>query len=1113
MELKFKTQQYQTDAVENVMSVFNGQPNQDSIEYIIKNRKDTNDNTNGYKNAEVELSERKLLENIQEVQGKNNIRITDKLVKNLGCCQLDVEMETGTGKTYVYIKTMFELNLRYGWTKFIVVVPSIAIREGVLKSFKITEDHFMGLYHKKIKHFVYDSSNLSQIDNTFSQSSDICAMIINMQAFNTMKEGAKNKVARIIYEKRDGFGSRKPIEVIADNHPIVILDEPQKMGGDSTQAALAKFKPLFTLNYSATHKDHHNPVYVLDALDAYNQKLVKKIEVIGFELHNITGINGYLYFSRIIPSPNKPPRVCLEFEVKQKEGIKRKMRILDEGANLYDLSGGLEEYKGVVLTDICIDTEDSSNSHIIFSGGQRLRLKEITGNVDADYKARIQIRETIKAHFDKEENLFGKNIKCLSLFFIDEVARYRQYDAEGNQVTGLYGKIFEEEYQLKLNEIIGEENESDNNKEENSENAHEYDPAYIDYLKKITAHETHAGYFSIDKKEHFVDSETKRGGDISDDTNAYDLILKNKEKLLSLEEPVRFIFSHSALREGWDNPNVFQICSLRQSGSSAQKRQEVGRGLRLCVDNNGVRQDADVLQDDVQTLNRLTVIASEDYATFTADLQKDICADLYERPTKVDPEFFSGLKVKVLAPIEDGNKKEEEKKEEKPKEKVETTETVPQEEVITSNTEQNSSENGNENAEETKLNKPMDDNKGETEIVETEEEINKKKSGKIYYRLCDLGYIDENDDSVTETFRNDFKNGKLESLGKDLEKYDTVVYEKLQSTFDPSVIKVDNGNKVKVTNEINKELFEKFKKLWNQINHHYAYCVEFNSEELIKKVVNEIDNNMSVATRYYTVTKGVQRDDLQKKELDQGQTMMDENNVSESGPEYLKMDVVSNVRYDLLGKIASSTKLTRRTVAQILSEIKPEKFNHYKNNPEEFIKETIRIITEQKATMIVEHIKYNQVVGEYESTIFTKEKYVPVDNSRKGKKSITNLVLCDSKTEKDFMNGLENNEAIEVYAKLPKGFKIPTPVGNYSPDWAFVVDKEKGKIKDIYFVAETKGTMSSMNLKPIETSKINCAEKLFDQCFSKSVKYYKTNNFKNLWNLITSAQEEEKTKM
>ena len=492
MKLQFKIQQYQTDAVESTVDIFNGQPNQGLLDYkmdqgkvyVIDNGKRIEQKgisfsgyDTGYKNGEIVLSEDELLKNIHQIQTQNNIHLSNEVIKRLGACQLDIEMETGTGKTYVYIKTMFELNKRYGWTKFIVVVPSIAIREGVKKSFDITQDHFMELYGKKARYFVYNSDNLNQID-TYSQSADISVMIINTQAFNTsMKEGAKNKYARIIYDKRDEFGSRRPIDVIAANRPIIILDEPQKMGGAATQTALARFNPLFTLNYSATHRETHNPVYVLDALDAYNQKLVKKIEVVGFELRNLKGTESYIYFDSVVLSKNEPPMVRMEIDVQSKSGnIKRAYKNVGEGDDLYYLSGEMEQYRGYMLTEI------DPRGKAIFGNGVTLSIKDIQGNITADHKARIQIRETIKAHFRKESALFKRGIKCLSLFFVDEVANYRQYDDDGNQKLGRYGEIFEQEYMDELN---------------NNQNM--YDPDYMAYLGSISAHATHAGYFSIDR--------------------------------------------------------------------------------------------------------------------------------------------------------------------------------------------------------------------------------------------------------------------------------------------------------------------------------------------------------------------------------------------------------------------------------------------------------------------------------------------------------------------------------------------------------------------------------------------------------------------------------------
>ena len=1025
MKLQFKKQQYQTDAVESTVDIFNGQPNQGLLDYkmdqgkvyVIDNGKRieqtdfvVNENDTGYKNGEIVLSEDELLKNIHQIQTQNNIHLSNEVIKRLGACQLDIEMETGTGKTYVYIKTMFELNKRYGWTKFIVVVPSIAIREGVKKSFNITQDHFMELYGKKARYFVYNSDNLNQID-TFSQSADISVMIINTQAFNTsMKEGAKNKYARIIYDPRDEFGSRKPIDVIAANRPIIILDEPQKMGGAATQTALARFNPLFTLNYSATHRETHNPVYVLDALDAYNQKLVKKIEVVGFELRNLKGTESYIYFDSVVLSKNEPPMVRMEIDVQSKSGnIKRAYKNVGEGDDLYYLSGEMEQYRGYMLTEI-----DPLRGKAIFGNGVTLNVKDIQGNITADHKARIQIRETIKAHFRKESALFKRGIKCLSLFFVDEVANYRQYDEDGNQLLGRYGEIFEQEYMDELN---------------NNQNM--FDPDYMSYLGSISAHATHAGYFSIDKKGHAINSTLKRGSDQSDDISAYDLILKNKERLLSLDEPVRFIFSHSALREGWDNPNVFQICSLRQSNSVSQKRQEVGRGLRLCVDRHGVRQDNDALPEEVHKVNRLTVIASEGYATFVADLQHDIRQDLYDRPTKADVDFFTGK----LVTCDDGAKYT----------------------------------------------------------------ITKNDAQEIYFQLRMKGYITK-DGEVTETFRKACAEETLLPLADELQPMSNSVMKLVQSIYDPSVLKgmIDDGSKTTTPdNKLNDNFMKKeFQELWRRINHKYAYTVSFDSEELIEKAVGAINKELEVTQLSYVVTRGEQKDNATLDDMKHGDMMRQK----ESATEKLKTDIVSNVRYDLLGKISSATRLTRKTVATILSKIRPQKFDMYKANPEEFIRKVTRLILEQKATITVEHISYNRLEGKFDSDIFTQEKHGTIDRAFEGKKSIVDYVFTDSEGEREFVGKIDTAKEVAVYAKLPKGFHIPTPVGTYSPDWAIAF--QEGEVKHIYFVAETKGSMSSMDLREIEKGKIACAEKLFAQISTSNVKYGKVDSFETLMDIV-----------
>ncbi len=1020
MKFKFKVQSYQTDAVNAVIEVFNGQPKYEPLSYIRdlgKNYQQSIDENGdiGYKNAVIQLSDNQLLDNIRKLQSQSNIKMSDKLIKDLGACSLDIEMETGTGKTYVYIKTMFELNKRYGWSKFIVVVPSIAIREGVKKSFEITADHFMEHYHKKARCFVYNSANLNELDK-FSSNSDITVMIINTQAFATsLKEGANNKEARIIYSKRDNFQSRRPIDVISANRPIIILDEPQKMGGTVTQNALKKFNPLFSLNYSATHTRQHNLIYVLDALDAYNNQLVKKIEVKGFDIKNLGGTDNYLFLESIILSSKKPPMARIEFEVKYSDHIKRETRILGADDDLYSLSKNMEQYRGYRISEV-----DPIRNTVTFTNGETIHTGEVVGDISETDFRRVQIRETIRSHFEKEKELYSRGIKTLSLFFIDEVAKYRQYDDNGNEINSLYGEIFEQEYTDILNEYITL-----------------YNTPYEQYLSNIETSRTHAGYFSIDKKGHKIDSTLKRGKDESDDISAYDLILKDKERLLSFENPVRFIFSHSALREGWDNPNVFQICTLKHGGSSAsQKRQEVGRGLRLCVDKNGDRMDKDTLGNLVQQVNQLTVIASDGYRDFVKSLQEGIREDLYERPTKATAEYFIGKTIKI----------------------------------------------------------------GGTDIT-----ISDKQGKDIYRYLIRNDYIDD-DDKITEQYRADSENGCFAPLPESCKDIADGVHALIKGIFDEKALDdmVGNAHAPKMPDNVLNDNFWKkeFQTLWNYINHKYAYRVEFDSEELIKKAVEHINDKMYVARLQYTVTRGTQKQNLSNDELKSGEGFSAE----KSRTFTLERGESSSVKYDLIGKIAESTKLTRRSAAKILSSVRPDIFAMFRNNPEEFITKAIRLIDEEKASMIVDHISYNLTDGKYDSNIFTAEKNTDISKAYRSKKHIQDYVFTDGyakdgkSVERKFAEDMDISEEVCVYAKLPKGFSIPTPVGNYSPDWA--VAFYEGTVKHIYFIAETKGTMDSLNLKPIEKAKIDCAEKLFDQLSEADVVYDRVDSYQTLLNMM-----------
>ncbi len=1018
MKFKFKIQQYQTDAVEATVNVFAGQPSKTSAQYRrdlgkTKGRIVFDEEYVGYKNADVELPSHQLLANIQQQQAYYNIPKSMRLSQpdGLGACSLDIEMETGTGKTYVYIKTMFELNKRYGWSKFIVVVPSIAIREGVAKSFAMLAEHFQEHYGKQAIPFIYNSSNLNAIDD-FSSSADIRVMIINTQAFNSSFNEAKNvegrkgdAAARIIYTRRDDFQSRRPIDVIAANRPVIIMDEPQKMEGVATQKALKNFKPLFVLNYSATHKTSHNCVYVLDALDAYRQRLVKKIQVKGITLQNLLGNQSYIYFDSIVLSKNKAPEVKLEIEVKGASSTRRQICKFCQGDSLFDASH-LQAYKDFVITDI-----NPLTNMIYFMNGDSLHKGEVMGDVSEKQLQRIQVRETIKSHFEKEAMLFKQGIKTLSLFFIDEVVNYKGYDEQGEVVKGDLWKIFEEEYMLYLNEHLSL-----------------FEDDYQRYLKRFSASEVHNGYFSIDKKGHAVNSTIARGEDTSNDISAYDLILKDKERLLSFEEPTRFIFSHSALREGWDNPNVFQICTLRHANSNTAKRQEVGRGLRICVDQQGVRMDKELLGDAVHDINRLTVIANESYSTFADALQKETRDALRERPSLANVAYFEGRKFKI----------------------------------------------------------------GEEEHV-----VSQMEATAIINYLYENDYVDDKG-NIQQAYHEDLRNGTLAPLSKKLEPMGEQIHKLVQSIFDPSAFDdmiEDANKKAEVVNDrLNENAAkEEFKRLWEQINHRYVYTVHYDSEELIKKAIASIDKNLTVTKLKYIVTTG-----------EQGEDDVDFTGKQLTRTKELREVSTSDVAYDLVGDIARGATLTRKTVVRILKGINQAKLYLFKNNPEEFIRNVIRLIKDEKATMIVEHISYNRTEQQYDTSIFTNEKSrQSVDNAYEAKKHILDYVFIDSKGERKFAEDMDSANEVCVYARLPRTFKIPTPVGHYAPDWAVAFHDNMG-VKHIFFVAETKGSLQSMDLKGAERAKIECAKKLFNELSTSNVRYHEVTDYQNMLNEINS---------
>jgi len=1020
MKLKFKVQPYQTSAVESVVDCFSGQVNTSGIAYridpgrVIKGKTigSTVETDTGFKNADIQLTDSQLIENIHAVQRRQNLPLSDTLVSSAGCkVNLDIEMETGTGKTYCYIKTIFEMNKRYGWSKFIVVVPSIAIREGVFKSLDITAEHFTESYGKKARFFIYNSKQLHHLES-FSSDAGINVMVINIQAFN-----ATGKDNRRIYDELDDFQSRRPIDVISSNRPIVILDEPQKMEGKKTLEALAKFKPLMILRYSATHRTTHNKIHRLDALDAYNQKLVKKIAVRGIAVKGLAGTNAYLYLESIEIS-KKAPVARIEMEVRQGNGIKRIVKRLEKGKDLFAESNELDQYRGFVIAQI-----DANKDTVEFTNGLVLTAGDATGDVTESTIRRIQIREAIRAHLEKEQRLFAQGIKVLSLFFIDEVVKYRDYSQPDEQ--GEYGRIFEEEYEQLKDEYLGELA---------LDNEH-----YRKYLADIRVGRTHNGYFAIDKKtKKLTDPSFKTRGEeagLSDDVDAYDLILKDKERLLSFEEPVRFIFSHSALREGWDNPNVFVMCMLKHSDNTISRRQEVGRGLRLSVNQHGDRMDHAATVHDI---NVLTVVASESYKDFVANLQREISDALSARPRKADEAYFTG--------------------------KVISTETGPL-------------------------------------------EITPVMAKQIYKYLLKNDYTDDAD-QVAEAYHAAKANGTMAALPPELAPHAEHIFGLIDSVFSEAQLPDVGDDRKPKTNPLNTNFEKKeFKELWTRINRKAVYRVEFDSNELIRNSIRALDKELRVTPLQYTIQSGIQGDQITDSQLKRGESFQLENTAVETH----NASIHSAVTYDLLGKLAENTQLTRKTIAEMLSGIQPAIFKQFKQNPEHFLAEATRLINEQKATIIIERLTYDGIAETHDIDIFTAGQSSQdfTKASEKLRNHIYDYVITDSNIEREFVKELDTSAEVVVYAKLPRGFLIPTPVGDYNPDWAITF--KEGTVKHIYFVAETKGSMSTMELRAIEHTKIECARKFFDEINRridpKHVKYDVVTSYGKLMEIVGRGSE------
>ncbi|MFO7306932.1 MAG: DEAD/DEAH box helicase family protein [Gammaproteobacteria bacterium] len=967
MKLHFEPDlDYQLQAIEAVCDLFRGQEICRTEFTVTRDPADTQmrlgfaQNDLGIGNR-LTLLDEELLANLQAVQLRNGIAPSESLASG----DFTVEMETGTGKTYVYLRTIFELNKRYGFTKFVIVVPSIAIKEGVYKSLQIMEDHFRSLYAGvPFDYFLYDSAKLGQVRN-FATSAQIQIMVVTVGAIN--KKDVNN-----LYKDSEKTGGEKPIDLIKATRPIVIVDEPQSVDGGLTGAgkqALDAMNPLCTLRYSATHVDKHHMVYRLDAVDAYERRLVKQIEVASAtveDAHNRP-------FVRLVSVSNKRGSISarVELDVETATGVQRREVTVYDGDDL-EQTTRRPIYRDCRIGEICVAKGNEFLELRVPGGEQYLRPGQAWGDVDPLAVQREMIRRTIKEHLDKEKRLRPLGIKVLSLFFIDEVAKYRQYDDDGNPVKGEYARIFEEEYKRLANH-----------------------PDYRTLFQEVdlsrAAEEVHEGYFSIDKKsKRAVDTTESNQAGREAAEQAYNLIMKDKERLLSFDTPLKFIFSHSALREGWDNPNVFQICTLRDIRTERERRQTIGRGLRLCVNQDGQR----VRGFDVNTL---TVIATESYEQFAENLQKEIEAETGIRFGILEAHHFVAVKV--------------------------------------------TSESG--------------------EMTP----LGLEKSKALWEHLRSAGYIDARG-KVQESLKQALANGHIE-LPDEFRPHHAQIADIIAKVAGRLEIKnADERRQVRPRQAILHS--PEFKALWDRIKDKTTYRVEFDNEKLVEACIKALrDAPPLPKTR------------LQWRKADIAIGKGGVEATERGGAQTVVLDETDIELPDLLTQLQDRTQLTRRTICRILTGC--GRLDDFKRNPQAFIELAAEAINRCKRLAIVDGIKYQRLGDEYyyAQELFEQEELTGYIRNMltETRKSVFESVVYDSGTEAAFADGLEKNEAVKVYAKLPGWFKVPTPLGSYNPDWAVLVEKDGAE--RLYLVVETKSSLFTDDLGDKESAKIECGKAHF----------------------------------
>jgi type III restriction enzyme len=987
MKLHFEPNlDYQLQAIESVCDLFRGQEICRTEFTVTHDAADAQtrlafaENDLGIGNR-LTLLDDQLLENLHAIQLVNGLPPSTKLESG----DFTVEMETGTGKTYVYLRSAFELNRRYGFTKFVIVVPSVAIKEGVFKSLQIMEEHFKALYSGvPFEYFIYDSAKLGQVRN-FATSPNLQFMVMTVGAINKFGDETEanaeeaNEVSRreksknVMYRHSEKTGGERPIDLIRATRPILIVDEPQSVEGGldgKGKKAMERMNPLCSLRYSATPKHAHHMVFKLDAVDAYERKLVKQIEVAAA---TVDGGQNKAYV-KLLGVANKRGAITakVELDCQAAHGVVRKEMPVQDGDDL-ELITGRALYANCRIGEIRVARGEEFMELRYPGGEQFLRVGQAHGDIDAMAVQRQMIQRTIKEHLEKEKRLAPSGIKVLSLFFIDAVEKYRAYDEAGNSVKGEYALIFEEEYRRLARHP-------------------DYQSLFQEVDTTTDAELVHEGYFSIDKKkvagksvEVFKDTK----GNTQADEDTYSLIMRDKEKLLSFSTPLKFIFSHSALREGWDNPNVFQICALREMASEQQRRQTIGRGLRLCVNQEGERQRG-------FAINTLTVIAPESYEQFAERLQKEIEDEYGIRFGVVEKHQFAGVQ--------------------------------------------------------------MIDSSG------TARPLGFEQSEALWEHLKASGFLNSQG-KVQDSLRKALKESTLalpEPFAAQLPQVQAIL-RKLAGRLE--IKNADERKTVKTRQAILDGA--DFKALWDRVKHKTTYRVQFDNGDLLDSCIKALREAPPIAKT---------RLQWRKADIAIGRSGVDATEKSASAP--ITLDEGDIELPDILTELQDKTQLTRSSIYRILTG--SARLDDYRRNPQQFIELAAEIINRAKRLALVDGIRYQRIGAQefYAQELFrTEELSGYLKNMIPAGKSVHEQVIYQSDTERQFAEQLEKNTDIKVYAKLPGWFRIPTPLGDYNPDWALMADIHG--TERLYFVVETKSSLLADALRTQENAKIKCAEAHF----------------------------------